>query len=108
VHTSDPRDGDGGSTAGLHQLFGARDDPGGALDDGGRKHGVLEPVALPAITLRDFPAFPDQPFSDRVAGSLQGVIDEEVEEFGGISAAVIVGDAGHWSGAAGVDLQGTL
>jgi len=36
------------------------------------------------------------------------VIDEEVEEFGGISAAVIVGDAGHWSGAAGVDLQGTL
>ena len=64
------------------------------------------PSPSPAITLRDFPAFPDQPFSERVAASLQGVIDEAVEEFGGISAAVIVGDAGHWSGAAGVDLQG--
>jgi D-alanyl-D-alanine carboxypeptidase len=59
----------------------------------------------PAIRLRDFPAFPDQPFSERVAASLQGVIDEAVEEFGGISAAVIVGNAGHWSGAAGVDLR---
>ena len=26
----------------------------------------------PAITLRDFPAFPDQPFSEPVAASLQG------------------------------------
>jgi D-alanyl-D-alanine carboxypeptidase len=60
----------------------------------------------PAITLRDFPAFPDQPFSERVAASLQGVIDEAVEEFGGVSAAVIVGNAGHWSGAAGVDVRG--
>ena len=60
------------------------------------------PSPSPAITLGDFPAFPDQPFSDRVVASLQGVIDEAVEEFGGISAAVIVGDAGHWSGAAGI------
>lgn len=60
------------------------------------------PSPSPAITLGDFPAFPDQPFSDRVVASLQGVIDEAVEEFGGVSAAVIVGDAGHWSGAAGI------
>jgi len=60
------------------------------------------PSPSPAITLRDFPAFPDQPFSERVAPSLQGVIDEAVEEFGGISAAVIVGGTGHWSGAAGI------
>ncbi|HET9309841.1 MAG TPA: serine hydrolase domain-containing protein [Actinomycetota bacterium] len=60
------------------------------------------PSPSPAITLGDFPAFPDQPFSERVVASLQGVIDEAVEEFGGISAAVSVGDAGHWSGAAGI------
>lgn len=106
MHTSDPRHGDGDSYGGVHRLFGAKHDPRGALADGGRKHGVLEPVALPAITLRDFPAFPDQPSSDRVVASLQGVIDEAVEEFGGISAAVIVGDAGHWSGSAGI-AQGT-
>jgi len=64
------------------------------------------PSPSPAVTLRDFPPFPDQPFGERVAASLQGVIDEAVEELGGILAAVIAGNAGHWSGAAGVDLLG--
>jgi CubicO group peptidase (beta-lactamase class C family) len=64
------------------------------------------PSPFSAITLGEFPAFPEQPFSERVAVSLQGVIDEAVEEFGGISVAVIVGNAGHWSGASGVDLLG--
>jgi len=64
------------------------------------------PSPSTAITLGDFPAFPDQPFGERVAASLQGVIDEAVEEFGGIPAAVIIGSAGHWSGASGVDLLG--
>ena len=65
------------------------------------------PSPSPAITLRDFPPFPDQPFSERVAASLQGVIDEAAKEFGGISAGVIVGGAGHWSRAAGI-AQGNL
>jgi hypothetical protein len=52
------------------------------------------PSLSPAIALRDFPAFPDQPVDERVAASLQGVIDEAVDEFGGSSAAVIVGGVG--------------
>jgi D-alanyl-D-alanine carboxypeptidase len=42
-----------------------------------------------------------------MAASLQAVLDDAVEAgtFRGVSAAVIVGDAGHWSGAAGTDLQ---
>jgi hypothetical protein len=49
VLTSDPRDGDGGSDSGTQRLFGAKHDPCGALADGGRKHGGLEPVALPGL-----------------------------------------------------------
>lgn len=60
------------------------------------------PSRSAAITLGDFPPFPDQPFGEGVAASLQGVIDEAAEAFGGVSAAVIVGGAGHWSGAAGI------
>ncbi len=67
---------------------------------------VVASTASSAITLGDFPAFPDQPFNERVAASLQGVIDEAAEEFGGISAEVIVGNGGHWSGASGI-AQGT-
>ena len=58
-----------------------------------------EPVALPGH--QDFPAFPDAARSERVADRAGGD-DEAVEEFGGISAAVIVGGTGHWSGAAGI------
>jgi hypothetical protein len=80
--------------AGVHGLFGAKHDPGGALADGGRKHGGLEPIALPRHRAPGLPAFPDQPVDERVAASLQGVIDEAVDEFGGSSAAVIVGGVG--------------
>ena len=56
------------------------------------------------FTLGDFPAFPKRPLPESVATSLQAVLDEAVER--GVTAAVIVGDSGSWSGAAGVDLEG--
>lgn len=64
-----------------------------------------EPVAV--IPLGDFPAFPDQPFSMPVSTSLQAVLDGAVQggTVNGVTAAVIVGDQGHWSGAAGLDPQ---
>ena len=66
------------------------------------------PQASPTLTLGDFPAFPKGPLPETVAASLQAVLDEVVEQgpFLGVTAAVIVGDSGSWSGAAGVDLEG--
>jgi CubicO group peptidase (beta-lactamase class C family) len=62
------------------------------------------PQPSPTFTLGDFPAFPKGPLPESVAASLQAVLDEAVER--GVTAAVIVGDSGSWSGAAGVDLEG--
>jgi D-alanyl-D-alanine carboxypeptidase len=62
------------------------------------------PQPSPTFTLGDFPAFPKGPLPESVAASLQAVLDEAAER--GVTAAVIVGDSGSWSGAAGVDLDG--
>ena len=84
---------------------------GGARLHGGRQHDGgrdgPSPQASPIAALGDFPEFPEAPLPEPMAASLQAVLDDAVEAgtFRGVSAAVIVGDAGHWSGAAGVDLQ---
>ena len=59
----------------------------------------------PVTSLGDFPQFPPGPLPESVAASLQAVLDGAVEEgtFAGVTAAVIVGDSGRWSGAAGLD-----
>jgi len=66
------------------------------------------PQPSPTFTLGEFPAFPKGPLPESVAASLQAVLDEAVEQgpFLGVTAAVIVGDSGSWSGASGVDLEG--
>lgn len=59
--------------------------------------------------LPNFPNFPEGTLSESVAASLQAVLDGTVEErpISGVTAAVIVGDLGSWSGAAGVDAEGS-
>jgi D-alanyl-D-alanine carboxypeptidase len=63
------------------------------------------PQPSPVASLGDFPAFPHRALPDTVAASLQAVLDGAVEggTFHGLTAAVIVGDSGSWSGAAGAD-----
>jgi D-alanyl-D-alanine carboxypeptidase len=65
------------------------------------------PQPSPTATLGEFSAFPKGPLPESVAASLQAVLDGAVEQgtFLGVTAAVIVADAGSWSGAAGLDLQ---
>jgi D-alanyl-D-alanine carboxypeptidase len=65
------------------------------------------PQPSPMARLGDFPEFPKGPLPEPVAASLQGVLDEAVEQgtFLGVTAAVIAADSGSWSGAAGVDLE---
>jgi CubicO group peptidase (beta-lactamase class C family) len=67
------------------------------------------PSPHPLVTsLGDFPKFPTGPLPEPVAASLQRVLDGAVEEgtLTGVTAAVIVGDVGSWSGAAGADHEG--
>lgn len=56
--------------------------------------------------LGDFPEFPEGSLPEPVAASLEAVLDEAVQRFRGVTAAVIVADSGSWSGAAGVDDEG--
>ena len=58
--------------------------------------------------LGDFPEFPEGTLSATMTASLQAVLDEAVEEglIQGVTAAVIVGNSGSWSGAVGVDAEG--
>jgi CubicO group peptidase (beta-lactamase class C family) len=64
----------------------------------------------PIARLGDFPAFPHGALPVTAATSLQSVLDGAVEQgtFRGVTAAVIVGDSGSWSGAAGVDEENPL
>jgi len=65
------------------------------------------PKASPSAALGDFPDFPEALLPEPMAASLQAVLDDQVDlgRFRGVSAAVIVGGAGHWAGAAGTDLE---
>jgi D-alanyl-D-alanine carboxypeptidase len=69
---------------------------------------LVATTAAPPAKLEDFPEFPEATLSETVAASLQAVLDGAVEQgtIPGVTAAVIVGDSGSWSGAAGVDAEG--
>lgn len=60
----------------------------------------------PIARIGDFPEFPHGSLPEPMVASLQGVLDNAVEDdaaINGATAAVIVVDQGSWSGAAGVD-----
>src|SRR5437867_2734131 len=67
------------------------------------------PRPIPIATLGDFPDFPRGPLPKPLAASLQTVLDGAVEQgtFTGVTAAVIVAGSGSWSGAAGIDQEGS-
>jgi CubicO group peptidase (beta-lactamase class C family) len=65
------------------------------------------PETFSMAGLGDFPEFPAGPLPASVATALQEVVDAAVQgTVRGLTAAVIVGDSGSWSGAAGDDRDG--
>lgn len=67
-----PRDGDGDPDRGCTGSSEPSTTPAEPSPTVDASTAASSPSPSPAITLRDFPAFPDQPFSERVAASLQG------------------------------------
>jgi CubicO group peptidase (beta-lactamase class C family) len=71
--------------------------------------GVTSPSeGRPVSTIGDFPKLPMSSLPVSTADSLQAVLDGAVESgtLGGVTAAVVVGGSGAWSGAAGDDAEG--
>jgi D-alanyl-D-alanine carboxypeptidase len=68
---------------------------------------LLESDVPPVAAIGEFPEVPDEPLQEAIADSLQSVLDEAVSDRTvgpGITAGLIVGGSGSWSGATGVDL----
>ena len=96
------------TSAGSASTVDARTTPAGSASTAEAVPPVPSPHP-PVTSLGDFPEFPPGSLPESVAASLQAVLDGAVEEgtFTGVTAAVIVGDSGSWSGAAGADHEDT-
>lgn len=68
------------------------------------------PQTFPVAKVGGFPELPRGPLPEPMAASLQAVLDGAVQDgtLGGVTAAVVVGGSGSWSGASGVDAEGEL
>ena len=69
---------------------------------------ALSPQGSPIAGIGDFPTFPQEQLPEPAVESLQAALDGAVEDgaFPGVSAAIIVGGSGSWSGASGIDPEG--
>ena len=107
MRTSDPGGGDDGADRRMQFLFTRGPDGRGPHLDGGRRHTGPEPPGFSDRVPRGLPRVPKAPLPEYVAASLQAALEGAVQEgtIDGITAAVIVADAGSWSGAAGVDAE---